>query len=274
MCRKILVGGAVVGTLAFVLMGPQAVYHVKRAFNWAKSEVQDAVPVHYQLEQAEDMIRDLGPEIEDWERKVVEEEVAIDQLKRSIQNLEEDLARLADRIQRNNGRLKGLEDGEVTEVSLAGRTYSRNTLAHRVRLDLAKHRQGADLLDSQRRLLENRADALTMAQAKVDGVKGERQELQIRVEQLRAQLRQNEAIAATAEHPLDVDDSRLAEVKRILERCRTRIEVDRRLLDRQGVTFGDDGDEPVSVPDVVEEVETYFGTSNRSARLVPAVSGN
>ena len=254
--KKLIICGAIVAALAVVFVGGDTVwYHVKSAYQSVRGEIADAIPVDEQLNQAENMILDLGPEIETWERKVDGEDYEIERLGKTIQGLEREMAGLEGRIKRNKDRLQT----ETISYSVAGRNYSRGALAHRVKLDLEEYKRKAALVTNKKRTLKACTRSHAAAVKRLETVQSERENLSVLVEQLRAQLRENEALAATTE-PLDVDDSKLAEVKRILARCHKRLAVDRKGLQRHGA-FSESFSDDVTPEQVVEEVNQLFGST-------------
>jgi len=268
--KKLLITGVVVVGLVAVFGGTDAWYHVKSAFDSIRNEVEDSVAIDTRLDQAEDMIQDLGPEMGAWERKVVEEEVRMDELGKTIEGIDRDLTELEVRLRANADRLRT----ETVSYSIAGRNYSRSALAHRVNLDCEELKRKRALVETKRRLLAACIRSHSAAEKKLATVKSERGSLRILVEQLRAEFRENEALAATSQ-PIDVDDSKLAEVKRILQRCNHRLKVERKLLERQG-TYTGTHQTAVDASEVIDEVDRYLGRADSAAAesLAPVIGSN
>ena len=219
--KKLLIGGTVVLVLAFVLVGPQALYHAERAFDWARDEVNSSVPVDYRLEQAEDMIRDLGPEIDECRKRVAEEEV-------ELHYLESEITRLGDTLDNEEVaiRARGASLKSGREVfAVAGRAYSRRDMEHRVRLAFERFKQKRSLLTTKRRQHEVQTQAVAAARRKLDATVTKKQNLELMVEQLRAKLLETEAMRAQADR-FQFDDSKLTEIEDILFKARK--DLDRR----------------------------------------------
>lgn len=254
MFKKIFLGAGIVTVLALVFVGPSAFSHAKRAFSWARESVKDAVPLEYQLEDAERSINEIIPEIEASKQVVAQEQVEIRYLGDEISRLERLQAMDQDRIQAQGTALKNAR----VDLVVAGRTYPRSVIENEVRIALKKHQHNAALLESKKRLLDARQRSLIAAQKKLDTVCGEKENLAIAVEQLRAQLRETQALEATTCR-IDLDDSKLAEVKSILGRVKKRLDVAQQLLENDG-TMPLESPAEASTGDVSLEVEQYFGT--------------
>jgi hypothetical protein len=259
MLKKIIIGAGALTLLATLIAGPAVFRHAKNAFCWARESVNDAVPLEYQLEQAERTIDDIIPEIEANKRVVAQEQVEIRYLGDEIDRLSKVQAEDGERIKVHNAALK---TGRP-EFVVAGRSYSRAVMENELRLALKKHQNNQSLLESKRRLLEARQRSLQAARQKLDTVVAEKENLAVAVEQLRAQLRETQALEATTNR-FQLDDTKLAEVKEALARVRKRLDVAQQVIENEaGATI----ELPQDVPavDVTVEVDRYF--SNRAAPL-------
>ncbi len=269
MVKKIVIGAGVVTVLAFLVFGPAAFSHVKHAFHWARESVHDAVPIEYQLEQAERMIEDIIPEIEASKQVVAQEQVEIRYLTEEIARIERIQSGEGERIQARNAVLKAGEGPLV----IAGRPCSRTVAENELRIALKKHQNNSALVESKRRLLDARRRSLAAGQHKLDTVCGEKENLEIAVEQLRARLRETQALEATSAK-LVLDDTKLAEVQEILGRCRKRLDVAQQLLENEaGSLIETPGADEVPVTDVTAEVDRWFGRQPAEAGAT-AAGGN
>lgn len=258
----IAVGGVVLVNSSY------ARWHVKRAVHWATDGARDAVPVEYQLQEAEELIRGLDPEIDAARRAVIEDQVAIESLDREIQDLTQRLDHQARVIQMRSDELK---TGAATFV-VAGRSYSRSSMSSQISRALDRHKLDAALLRQKQALHEARQKALAAAEERLEAVRSERAGLEIAVQELTARLRETQAMQ-TLSRRAHLDASRLGEVKEILARVRTRIEVTRKLIlsEESVLEILPDSVEPLPA-EVVSEVDAYFegGRDQRYEALAPA----
>ncbi len=88
MVKKIIIGSAVVLGIAFLVAGPGIFSHVGHVFHKARSSIQDALPLEYELERAEGMIEKITPEIEEGRKIVAQEQVEARYLGNEIAALE------------------------------------------------------------------------------------------------------------------------------------------------------------------------------------------
>jgi peptidoglycan hydrolase CwlO-like protein len=264
--KKLLIGGAVVLVLAFVIMGPQVIYHAERAFDWARDGVEASVPVDYRLEQAEDMIRDLGPEIDECRKRVAEEEVELDYLEAEIAKLGDGLDSEENALRARNASLKSGR----TVFAVAGRSYSKHDMQHRVRLAFERFKQKRSLLATKRRQQDVQTQAVSAARRKLDATVSKKQNLELMVEQLRAKLLETQAMRAQADR-FQFDDGKLSEIEDILFKARKDLDVTQRLLaEHQPADLGIE--DPEVPTDVSVEIDDYFGGSgvaDRASALVP-----
>lgn len=267
--KKLLIGGALVLTLAVVIMGPQALYHVEKAFDWARNEVDESVPVEYRLEQAEDMIQDLGPEIEDCRKRVAVEETDLEYLEEEIAQLGKTLERDEDVLKARSASLKA--GHEVFAV--AGRRYSKRDMEHRVRLAFERFKQRRALLTRKQRQFDVQTQALTAARRKLDATIAKKQNLELMVEQLRAKLLETQAMRAQADR-FEFDDSKLSEIEAILFKAKKDLDVTQKLLSQYQPAELDFPEEDPKT-DVTADIDRYFhgDGAEAPAELVPVAGG-
>jgi peptidoglycan hydrolase CwlO-like protein len=253
MFKKLMIGGVVLGVVAFLVLGPALLSHAGQALSWARSKVEHSVPIEYELERAEALIDGILPEIEACKQVVAQEQV-------EIRYLEEESARLGKRQTEERGRIHvrnaALKD-QAHEVLVAGRSWPRARIETDQVRALDAYKRNEALLESKRRLLEARRGSLEAAVARLSAVCSEKTSLEMTVEQLRAQLRQTQALEATT-RSVALDDSNLGRAKELLERCRKRLDVAQQMLENDvGVTYPRlELDVPVS--DITLEVDKYF----------------
>lgn len=271
--KKILIGGVIVLIATFAFAGSEVMYHVGQAVDWVRSEVEDSVPIEARLDEAEELIADLGPEIQSCRKQVASEEYDLKELERSIGGLRNSL----ERDERNlKARAEMIRSGH-TVVSVAGRAYSERDLRHRVRLALERVKQKRALLTSKSRQYEVQTQALAAARRKLDATIAKKQNLELMVEQLRAQLLETQAMRAQAER-FEFDDSKLTEIESILYKAKKDIAVTQKLLEEYQPADLEFEEVPeVQEVDIATEIDRYFGkqgaTEVTPKELTPVVGG-
>lgn len=274
MIKKILIAAAIVIGIGFFLLGPAVFSHVGHVVDRARASVEESIPLEYELQRAEGMVEDILPEIEACKRVVAEEQVEIKDLERDIAQRTERQERYARRIQARNEMLKTRR----VDYKLAGRSYSRAELERELRLALSKYKQHAALIESKRRLLDARRRSMQAARQRLSKVMGEKENLLTRVEHLRARLREVQAMEAAGER-FALDASGLAEAKKVLNRCRKRLDVAQKMLENEEGVILDLEDVAQDLPpvDICKEIDRYFAggedAGGAGKTLTPLVEG-
>ena len=262
MCKKLIVGLGAVVLLATVFVGPSALWsHAKNVFSIVHENVQDAMPVKYELERAERMIQEIDPEIAQHEKVVATEQVEIKDLKLKIVTDSRNLDHLKARILKQDERLRGANQASF---DIGGRQVGRAELTRALRKELRRYKTFERTLKSNRRLLSAREEALTAAVQQLDSAKEQRNQLRNLVEQLRAQVREMKA-RESIETRSSIDESRLTEARELLQRLKKRVDISRQLHENRatGIDVEENGD---IGGDVSEEVDRLFGRTPKGSK--------
>jgi predicted nucleic acid-binding Zn-ribbon protein len=254
MLKKIIVGSAVVAGMSLLVFGPAVFSHARHAIGSLRSNVQEAFPIEYELERAEQFVREIGPEIEKAKHAVAEEQVEIGELDREVAGLEKRISEGEHKVKVKNAALKS---GEKS-FTFAGRTYSRQQVEIDLRLSFDDFRNSQALLEGKKKLLEARTASLAAAIQKLESVKSQESNLVANIENLRARLRQAQAMEAVSGHVV-LDDGALAQAKEILNRCRKRVEVAAKMVENETGQGGRSIPvEALEPRDISAEVDKYF----------------
>lgn len=255
-CSKLIKWTAigVIGASAagFFLFGEHAFSYLSTAANSIRDEVNDQIPIEFELKRAEALIREIDPQIQDGKRQVAQAEV-------ELENLQEEVARLEHAVLHGEKKLRAVTSkfgGDAREVQL---TSLPN---YRVELDLQRtfdsYRNNSALLEGKRSLIERQAKAVSAARAHLDAVRSEKRNLEDVIATLKTQKRQVDALAASSKH-FELDDSALGRAKEVLAKVRKRLDVQQRLIEDEiffdsGMT-AEDG-EPRR--DILAEIHEHF----------------
>ena len=253
MLKKMVIGSTVLVVVGCILV-PGVGSHIGHLFSQAKSGIQNALPIEYELERAERMIEDMIPEIEARKHEVAEEQVEIRYLKDEIARLGRKLGRDAERIQGQSEALKT----EKVSFTYGGRSYGRKQVEHDLRIALQHHRRNAALLASKQRTLEASEGAMREARNRLEAVCVAKARCETQVEELRARLRALQAVEATTNR-VEIDDSSLARAKEILARCTRRLDVAQQVIENEAGSVVSLPEVPFETSDITLEVDRYFG---------------
>jgi peptidoglycan hydrolase CwlO-like protein len=254
MLKKMLIGTAVLTGVALLVVGPAVFSHAKHALGAVRQSVEEAFPIEYELQRAERLVRDIGPEIDKARRAVAEEQVEISDLEREVLGLEK---RINDGERKVKVKHAALKTGEKS-FTFAGRVYSRSQVENDLRLTFDEFRNSQLLIEGKKKLLEARTASLAAAIQKLENVRAQETTMVANIENLRARLRQTEALEAVSGRVV-LDDGALAQAKEILGRCKKRIEVAAKMVENDtGTPSGTIPTDAVEPRDISAEVDRYF----------------
>ena len=254
MLKKMLIGTAVLTGVSLLVVGPAVFSHAKHALGAVRQSVEEAFPIEYELQRAERLVRDIGPEIDKARRAVAEEQVEISDLEREVLGLEK---RINDGERKVKVKHAALKTGEKS-FTFAGRVYTRSQVENDLRLTFDEFRNSQLLIEGKKKLLEARTASLAAAIQKLENVRAQETTMAANIESLRARLRQTEALEAVSGRVV-LDDGALAQAKEILGRCKKRIEVAAKMVENDtGTPSGTIPAEAVEPRDISAEVDRYF----------------
>ena len=72
MFKKLFIYGGLLTVVAVLLFGGAAFSHVKNGVSWVRGQVQEKVPVEYELQRARQLIQDSKPEIKKCKRLIAQ----------------------------------------------------------------------------------------------------------------------------------------------------------------------------------------------------------
>jgi chromosome segregation ATPase len=254
--KTLLVGGSVALVLA-LLFGTAIVPYAKSSWRNVQESVQQAIPIHAQIDAAREQIRDIGPEIRDMVAKVAQEKVAIGGLEKEIEGLAAQVKDEEAKIVSLRNHLKTDEQHYVSKGRAFTNDQVRNDLQKR--FDRLKSTQGR--LASMQQVLDARLSALDAAMAKLDETKAQRHELEVIVEELEARMRVVE-VQQQANH-LSLDTSQLSAARNMMNDIRARIEAAEQEASLMPKYLGEI---PVETSEASEDIESqidaYFGQND------------
>jgi len=258
MIRKAIIGTGVLLLLGVLFVGRDVASYVRTSAGYVKDSVADCIPTEFQIERARGMISGLVPEIRKAMHKIAKEEVAVEQLEKQIAaaraNLKKDEAEL---MRLRTDLVSGKEAYEYGD-----RTYT----SEQVKLDLARrferYKTSEATLASLEQTYRARQRGLEAARERLEGIRAEKRQLEVEVENIQARLHMVAAARTTADY--NFDDSRLGRVKELIAELRTDLDVAERLVNADSY-YPDEIplDEPPE--DIVEQVTEHFGLHSPAA---------
>lgn len=222
--RRLIVAGAVAAGVYTV--GDDAVSYVSTATRLAGDQVNDHVPIAFELERAKTMIDSLVPDIKRNMIVIAQEEVAVDEVREEAARDEQSIVRQRETL------LKLRDDAGDGRLQIGSRTASQQEVKDDLQRRLAHLKLSEATLQAKYDLLKNRETSLVAARQKLEKMLHARRDLEAQVENLHARLRtfQSSAVASTVE----LDDTQVAKCQQLVDELRVRLRVSERLVSTSG----------------------------------------
>ncbi len=255
MCRKILVGAAVVALGLFALHASGLSSYPATAFGNIKKALKKQVPLEFEIERLRTEVARLVPDMKNHLSTIAQEMVAVDSLKEEIAQTRTNLAKQKENILAMS---RALESGTST-VSFNHRESSAARIKEKLARDFESYQRCEAELQSREKLLEAREKALDAARDQLATMRTQKQDLEVQVTQLEAELKTIRA--AQCRNKFHFNDSSLARCKATLAELRNRLKVEKTTLELEG-QFGNDAF-PVeakekSAKELTKEINGYF----------------
>lgn len=253
MIKKSLMLVVGLGLATVFLFGRDAASYVATTYHRLTGAVKESVPVEFQIDRAQTMVRDLEPEIRNAMHVIAKEEVGLEQLNKQISSAE----RKAAKDKREILRLQS----DLSENRDVYRYASRNYTVDQVKQDLsrrfARFKVTDDTLASLTSMRDAREKNLFAAQQKLAAMIDARRKLEVDVENLKAKHKLVQVAQATSDYRFD--ESQLSRAKELITDIRTQLDVAAKLANAD-VNIETEIPLDDSAPaDITDQVAQYFG---------------
>lgn len=250
--KRTVVGVAALAALGFVLLGTEAYSYVKTSGRMVQEKFEENIPFEIQIQRARQMLDELVPEMHANIKQVAREQVEIAALERELAGERESVGEERAKV----AKMRSLVDEDRTSYRIGFATYTRDQLVDELGRRF-KHFQTAEVLvASKEKLLENRRRALAAALDKLEKTRVARVELEAQIEGLETQFRLVQAEASTSDFALD--DSKLAQINRVLGDLRKRLEVSEKVLAHESRFIENIPIDAVDETSLLEEIDSHF----------------
>jgi predicted nucleic acid-binding Zn-ribbon protein len=252
--KGLLIGGALVLLLG-LFFGRDAMSYTKTSLGWVQQSVRESVPVEFEINRANQMIRDLDPEIHRNMHLIAKEEVDVKGLRDQLAEGEKQLAKNKADIEKLTA---DLQRGESTFV-YCGKNYT----ARQVELDLTRRFESFKVkeatLSKLRQVLAARDNGLIAGREKLKAMQAAKSKLEIDVANLEARLEMVKVAQSTSE--FNFDDSQLSRTKDLVKDISARIDVAEKLVNAETTYPGQIDLEEAPASDITEQITKYFQES-------------
>ena len=253
--KKAIIGSGVAMALGALIFGKDVVSYAHTAWTSAREAVRQEVPLEFHVQRARTLVDQLVPAIHKTLKVIAEQQVDIEHLNREIARRTEDMGRQKEQILTLK---QDLEKGDGT-YRYASHTYTSTEVKHDLHIRFERFKTAEALLDRDRRILSAREQALAAHEKTLDAMLSEKKDLEAQVEQLDARLQTIRA-EQTVSAP-ELDESALANVKRLIIEVNKQLDVQEKLLDSEGKFVGlipVEAKAPVDMGNLTAEIDTYF----------------
>jgi len=261
--KMILLTGVVLGGAGFLFLGTAFPSYVSTMASSMRESVAGQIPVELELKRAQNLIRQIDPQIDSCKLDVARGQIELENLQKSINHLEKGVDSQEKKLKLGAKLLSG--EG-ASEVMLAADFGARR----RVQADLQRTKDSyvndVAMLKAKRMLVERQTRAVEAANQRLIAVRTEREALEDQVSSLRVQQQQVEALTANSTR-FDLDSTALSQAKEVIATVRKRLDVAQRMLENDMVFQGDD---PLSVAvderNVLKEIQELFAANTASTQ--------
>jgi len=270
MIKKALIGTAAALLVGGFVFGKDVFSYMKTAGSTVREAVKREVPLEFEVERARKMTERLIPEIRQSMHLIAEQQVDVEHMSREIEQKGAELERQKGAIL----TLKGdLERGGST-FQYASRTYTSDEVKQDLAQRFDRFKAAEATLNRDRQILKAREKSLRAHEQKLDGMLAAKKELEVQVEQLEARLKTVQAAETVS--TLEIDDSELNRVRKLIRDLNKQLDVKEKMLDTEGRFIGlipvDAPAAQPSVENVTEEINAYFNGGKLPVEQAPATA--
>ncbi len=256
MCKKFVIGAAVLATLGTFVFGRDVLSYVKTAGSSVRQAVKSEVPVDFEVDRARKMVEDLVPDIRRCMHVIAEQQVDVETLQSEIHEAE-----LAMKQQKEAMfTLRSDLESNETQFVYASRTYSKDDIRSDLAQRFDRYKVATDTLKRNEQILKARQKALDANREKLENMLSAKMDMEVQIEQLEARLKSVQAAETVSN--LEIDNSQLTRAKSLIKDLNKQLDVKEKMLDAEGKFTGLI---PVDTKveekrDVVKQMDEYFKT--------------
>lgn len=259
MLKKLIYGGMGLGLATGLIFGADSFSYLKTFGTNVREAVKSEITPEFELGRIQGEVNNLVPEIRQHLKVVAEQSVDVKDMEREITGKEAALGKQKSTIL----ALRSDLDGGQEKLTYRAVSYTRDE----VQADLAQRFEGYQLLEASverdRQILAAQKSTLKANQQKLDTMLSRKQDLAVRVAQLEARLKQVQAAEAVSN--IEIDDSAVARVDKMIRELDRTLDVRQSMLETEGQVLGRipvEEEQKDSVDhDILGKIDAHFGTA-------------
>jgi predicted nucleic acid-binding Zn-ribbon protein len=256
--KWMLLGSVVLGGAGFLFFGTAFPSYVGTMASSVRDSIAGQIPIELELKRAENLIRQIDPQIDTCKRDLARAEVDLEELQASVVRLEKVTGAEEKKLKVGARLLSGGDDGQV---QLAADFGARRRVSADLERTKDSYVNNTAILKTKRALIERQSRAVEAAKQRLDAVRGERVALEDQVQSLKTQQLQVEALTAHSQR-FDLDSTALSQAKEVIATVKKRLDVAQRMLENDIAFHGEPlADNGIEARDVVKEIHELFATN-------------
>jgi chromosome segregation ATPase len=265
MLKKIGFAALAVVAGLFILNSTHMGSYAKTAWHKVKKTAKGQVPLEFQLESARTEIAQLIPDMRKHIDSIAQETQVVRRLKEDITLTKANLAKQREHVFTLKEDLKKAD----VYVTYNDKRYKADRLSAKLAHDLASCQRCEKDLETRERMLEAKETALEAARDQLFSMRSEKDNLEVLVEKLEADLKTLRVAQTRSQFQLD--DSRLSQIKARLDDIRDQMRAQQTAYELHAEIFSDTlpAETAKVVPskdNVIKAVEAYLGDSSVAAQ--------
>jgi chromosome segregation ATPase len=263
MIRKIGIAALAVVAGMFILRSTHLGAYARTAWHKVRTSVKHEVPIEFQIDTIRQEVAQLMPDMRKNISLVARETVEVQRLRDEVTTIHQ---KLDDELEHVRAWRDALQNGTAT-VSIGGRSYSAERAKDLLDRRIAACKRCKTELKAKEDLLEAREKGLDAEREKLASMKTQKEQYEVQIAQMEAELKSIRL--AQAKSSFQLDDSRLARIKGMLEDVRSQMKTQQVEADLVAA-FNNDDSAPASKPaetkaDLIQAANDLLGESPKSA---------
>lgn len=254
MIRKALMGLGLVVFGSYLWMGTSLGSYARTSVAEAMGFIRGQVPVEFEIKRAQQLLKELVPEIHNTHRTIVEEEV-------KLARLDQEIDQMTANLDAEQAAILALRE-QLAKGLVAYRIGSRDYSGSELRGELARRFTGFKRASEAVRLKEeirgSREAGLRAAQEKCQSMIESKEALASELALLEARLKMVEA--KQAGNRFQVDATPLARIREQISEINDRLLVEEKVAEQEGSLLKRIPVEAISPEDLEAQIDGYFGT--------------
>lgn len=238
--------------------------YVATAGSSVKSAVRDSVPLEFELKRAKELLTSIDPEMNRAKKLVVEQQVEIEDIQKKLALRGDNVAEHRLAVMTRSEQLKSGKDTFL----ISNQTYSASQLTDDLKKRFETLKVVEATMQEEQKLLDRKKEAMQANLAKLEMMKGAKDDLGRQIEILQARL---EKVRATEEvKSIRIDDSEFNSVRALVDQLDKQLKVRERVADAESRP-SEGGlipvEEKVTAKGLLDEVDAHLGGQSKTAQI-------